>query len=399
MIRSRALSALALAVQFSLGLSQAHAKDAGAQARPGANWAAKVKEAPEPAVTNGYSKDLIRQGRAYCARVFATYRIEGKILDPIHQGQCGAPVPVEVTQIGIGPGVRLSQPSTFNCRMLEELAKWFKADVQPRARSLLGGPVDAIHVMSSYSCRRAYGRKRGRLSEHASANAIDIGSFSTTNGVTASLLGDWGPTEREQRAQIAAAKAAAQKRAKALAERKARDARQAARSANASKQTAEVAVTGRADGPVLPSRPSWIAVDQKGLQPGTSEVAGGQSVSEPAPPTTKATKAVSAFRGFMGDALRQFVPGANEAESSGGTTYSFGEPSRLGGPKADSRRRAGRPKGPKAGSEEARRRFLHELHTVACKRFGTVLGPEANAAHKNHFHLDMARRSHGNFCE
>jgi hypothetical protein len=38
------------------------------------------------------------------------------------------------------------------------------------------------------------------------------------------------------------------------------------------------------------------------------------------------------------------------------------------------------------------------LHEEACRMFGNVLGPEANAAHKDHFHLDMKQRR-GPFCE
>jgi hypothetical protein len=33
--------------------------------------------------------------------------------------------------------------------------------------------------------------------------------------------------------------------------------------------------------------------------------------------------------------------------------------------------------------------FLRRLHSGACTVFGTVLGPEANEAHRDHFHLDM----------
>lgn len=33
--------------------------------------------------------------------------------------------------------------------------------------------------------------------------------------------------------------------------------------------------------------------------------------------------------------------------------------------------------------------FLRALHKSACRRFGTVLGPEYNAAHHDHFHFDM----------
>ena len=36
--------------------------------------------------------------------------------------------------------------------------------------------------------------------------------------------------------------------------------------------------------------------------------------------------------------------------------------------------------------------FLRAAHHSACKLFNTVLGPEANNAHLNHFHLDMAER-------
>lgn len=37
------------------------------------------------------------------------------------------------------------------------------------------------------------------------------------------------------------------------------------------------------------------------------------------------------------------------------------------------------------------RAFLRRLHESACKRFGTVLGPNYNAAHSNHFHFDMGK--------
>jgi hypothetical protein len=38
--------------------------------------------------------------------------------------------------------------------------------------------------------------------------------------------------------------------------------------------------------------------------------------------------------------------------------------------------------------DAATREFLRVVHQSACKRFGTVLGPEYNAAHKDHFHLE-----------
>jgi hypothetical protein len=40
------------------------------------------------------------------------------------------------------------------------------------------------------------------------------------------------------------------------------------------------------------------------------------------------------------------------------------------------------------GGTEAERRFLRIVHQSACKRFGTVLGPEYNSAHSDHLHLE-----------
>lgn len=47
----------------------------------------------------------------------------------------------------------------------------------------------------------------------------------------------------------------------------------------------------------------------------------------------------------------------------------------------------------------ARREFLHRVHEGACDVFGTVLGPEANDAHRDHFHLDMKARRHRAYCQ
>ena len=38
--------------------------------------------------------------------------------------------------------------------------------------------------------------------------------------------------------------------------------------------------------------------------------------------------------------------------------------------------------------DPATQAFLRAIHTSACKRFGTVLSPDYNAAHANHLHLE-----------
>lgn len=47
------------------------------------------------------------------------------------------------------------------------------------------------------------------------------------------------------------------------------------------------------------------------------------------------------------------------------------------------------------GPDERVRLFLRDLHAAACRRFAIVLGPEANALHADHFHVDMGA---GRYC-
>jgi hypothetical protein len=44
-------------------------------------------------------------------------------------------------------------------------------------------------------------------------------------------------------------------------------------------------------------------------------------------------------------------------------------------------------------------KFLRAAHAAACRIFGTTLGPEANDAHLNHFHVDMAKRKYIKICD
>lgn len=47
------------------------------------------------------------------------------------------------------------------------------------------------------------------------------------------------------------------------------------------------------------------------------------------------------------------------------------------------------------GGSSREREFLRVVQKSACKRFGTVLSPEYNAAHRDHFHLETGGRK---FC-
>lgn len=51
------------------------------------------------------------------------------------------------------------------------------------------------------------------------------------------------------------------------------------------------------------------------------------------------------------------------------------------------------------GGTAAEREFLRVVRTSACKRFGTVLSPDYNRAHADHFHLEgLSGSSNGGVC-
>jgi hypothetical protein len=48
--------------------------------------------------------------------------------------------------------------------------------------------------------------------------------------------------------------------------------------------------------------------------------------------------------------------------------------------------------------DETQGPILRKLHKAACGTFGTVLGPNSDRFHQNHFHFDTARHRNGSYC-
>ncbi|MGB5557749.1 MAG: extensin family protein, partial [Paracoccaceae bacterium] len=52
----------------------------------------------------------------------------------------------------------------------------------------------------------------------------------------------------------------------------------------------------------------------------------------------------------------------------------------------------------KGWRDPAQGKVLKAMHRAACGPFGTVLGPNANKFHQDHFHFDTARYRSGSYC-
>lgn len=337
---------------------------------------ADAKGKPEP----GWPAQEIELARAHCTHVLQAINAVSIPEPPIRHGECGTPAPIRLVSFGRNPEVVISPPAVVTCDMAVALHTWFKDAVQPLARKHLAGPVVKIESMSDYSCRNAYGRVKTRLSEHGRANALDIRGFQTQSGGLVTVLDHWGMTSREIAAAIAAEKKAA---AKAAAERAVAEA--AARHKAATAKAQPAASEGSA------------AVAQRSLTV-PPDVLNRRTLIEGLPRVT--------------------IGNGGSAGDSAAPTATFDlNPSKLGGPKQPPEKNSAKAKTeqtektgkkqlvkkaaatPSPPAPEAKATFLRNSHEAACRIFGTVLGPEANNAHRNHFHVDMAERSTGAFCE
>lgn len=115
------------------------------------------------------------QCRRQLKRMGVSYRDIPAIRD---NANCGIQYPVELTTLA--RGVAITPPAKLNCQTALASAQWIQRDVGPAARKRYLSGIAEVRQMSAYSCRRIRGN--GQWSEHASGNALDIGSFKLKNG-------------------------------------------------------------------------------------------------------------------------------------------------------------------------------------------------------------------------
>ncbi len=312
----------------------------------------------------------VRSARAQCAETLRNLDIEFEQLDPIKKGLCGAPAPVLVRSIGKDPAVVISPPATITCKLAVALHDWFEETVQPSAAEL-GTSVVKIRNASSYKCRNRYGRSDTKISEHALANALDISEFVFASGQRIKLLGNWPygvlrdlPLKPEPPApnplRIAAPTVDGGERT-FLAPR--RDGRRS----TATGQTLAVVMSVKTNpfvSPVLEARSPLPNAEGARVGTVTSDAAGTAMATAKSNP-------------FVSPRPEPEAPADNAREAP--SNPSAPDPRTLDGDEAKA--------------------FLKRLHTEACKTFETVLGPDSNAAHKDHFHLDMKKRRYVKICQ
>lgn len=288
-----------------------------------------------------------------CLKTLGPVTAEISPADPLRAGTCGAPAPLEVSRVGSRPGVVIRPPATLNCAMLRRLAEWLETVVQPSARDLLGTDIVAISSLSGYQCRNRNNAITGVLSEHAYANAIDLSGFITADGRRIEVLKSWGETQRDKTSVADSASAkAGQQDAGSGADKDAKNA--------ASKEKVE-----KPEGGKKTEQGAKLRKLAGGAAP--SHLGGGVDARRAPPPLPAGKSRGEAKPDKAGDRIPAIPSGTS----------------------------------PKAAelAQLPETAFLRRVHKGTCGVFSTVLGPEANEAHRNHFHLDLKQRRGRPFCE
>lgn len=114
-----------------------------------------------------------------------------RVPDRSDGGFCIAQGLVRITGGDVTPFA--SQGLVMQCPLAVRYVLWDRQVLRPAARSMLGSDVAQVDDFGTYSCRRIYGSQSetDRPSEHARANALDVGGVRLKNGRRISVLDDW----------------------------------------------------------------------------------------------------------------------------------------------------------------------------------------------------------------
>ena len=292
---------------------------------------------PEPPAQDTWSDAERLAALETCVKLLAGVRADIRGISSIRKGKCGDPAMVEVSAIEVPQRISIRPPVQLNCGMVPAVKEWLRDAVIPQSERLLGSPVIQLRRVGGYACRNRNGARTGRLSEHAFGNALDIGAFRLADGRTISLLKHWGATKRDV--------------------------------ANAIER---VSTQATAAAPVETSSAETVELTAISL-PGRN------------------------LRRMSRRARRRWRRAESRAKRKA-ARQTKRRAKRRSKPRRQIRVTPVKATRPARPSNDSAARFLRVLHKQACNTFGTVLGPEANEAHRDHFHLDLAPRRRSNYC-
>lgn len=110
--------------------------------------------------------------------------------------EIGCSIPYPIVLKSLGKSIAIAPGTELNCPMAEVAARFAANVIQPAAKADFGADLKSINQASAFVCRPRNGTRK--LSEHAFGNALDIASFTLSDGKRI----DVGPTPPEKDAKF-----------------------------------------------------------------------------------------------------------------------------------------------------------------------------------------------------
>jgi hypothetical protein len=101
---------------------------------------------------------------------------------PAESDPSGCSMPYPITVKSLGKDVGLQPDAEMNCATAEAAARFARDVMSPAAQQTFGQALKSVSHASAYVCRARNGSHK--LSEHAFGNALDIASFTLSDGTT-----------------------------------------------------------------------------------------------------------------------------------------------------------------------------------------------------------------------
>lgn len=150
----------------------------------------------EPNFLTSFKLGRLQDDPALCDQALATSTLRySRQADSPASARC----PLSNTLRIQGGDVALSSSFLASCPLAVAYAMFEYHSLQSTAQAVLGQRVARIDHLGSFACRNVYNRSEGRLSQHASANALDIAGFRLADGQRIDLLKDWNDSGEKGR--------------------------------------------------------------------------------------------------------------------------------------------------------------------------------------------------------
>jgi len=180
LLQPRMLLAAAAALALSACFSTPDAMKGGAAKRSGGTAAQRPHATGAPSFTSADARqcavDLRRAGVKFTP-----------LPNTDHGGGCSSIDSVKLLDIG----TPVTNLGPMTCPLARNFAAWVEYAVRPAARLYFRTEVVKVETYGTYSCRNIYGGRSGRLSQHATSNAVDVAGFVLADGRRIMLDGGW----------------------------------------------------------------------------------------------------------------------------------------------------------------------------------------------------------------